>query len=449
MSSSESEPDQLEDAPDSQTLDGSGRRKLWSKQEDERLRLLISYWGDQGGRRSNWDKIAANFSNRSAKSCRKRWFHSLDPKLRRGRWNKTEDKILKESYEKLGPAWQRIAQLIPGRTDDQCAKRYNDVVSPDVQDRLRPWVPEEDEKLLGLYAKYGSKWQTIAGEMSRRTGLTCRNRWRKLTRPTKPPSGKTEAEAQRTNGDARLDMTGATLPNNRTMNTPPSNIDSHDPILPFDIPESNQVAEFPTIADANWLLNSNSGAFGPQPPLQSGQIVGPPRHYTITIDNPTNPPHNAFQQAHHAISELQLNRIFELAAKNGQNVAIHQHIYQISPPNDPVDPGASLEERMLPNHSPPALVNVPDARYSSRVMQAKNQSPLLRCVHPPVQPPERPLSRSVIPSEPYGGHPSLNGMPQPPPDEFLSKPLLFDESADNPMMPLDTEEVDLLAFNPS
>lgn len=448
MSSSESEPDRLEETLDSHTLDSSGRRKLWSKQEDERLRLLISYWGDQGGRRSNWDKIAANFSNRSAKSCRKRWFHSLDPKLRRGRWNKTEDKILKESYDRLGPAWQRIAQLIPGRTDDQCAKRYNDVVSPDVQDRLRPWEPEEDEKLLAMHAKYGSKWQTIAGEMSRRTGLTCRNRWRKLTRPSKPlPSSNVEADTHRTNGEAGLDINGTSLHDIRMMNAPPSNLDSQDPILPFDIPGSNQVAGFPAGADANWLMNSNSSAFGQQLPIQSTQNAALARHYTITIDDPTNPPQNAFQQAHHAISELQLNRIFELAAKNGQNVAIHQHIYQVPSTGDSIDTGASLDGEMLPNHS--SMVNMSDSGYPSRLMQAKHQSHLLRSVHPPVQPPERPILRSILSNEPYGRRSHLNGLPQPPPDEFLSKPLLFDESGDNSIMPLDTEEVDLLAFNPS
>jgi hypothetical protein len=39
--------------------------------------------------------------------CRKRWFHSLGPLLRKGRWTK-EDEILLVAYATLGPAWKGI-----------------------------------------------------------------------------------------------------------------------------------------------------------------------------------------------------------------------------------------------------------------------------------------------------------------------------------------------------
>lgn len=40
--------------------------------------------------------------------CRKRWFHSLDPTLRKGRWSMSEDELLHDAYSKLGPAWKDI-----------------------------------------------------------------------------------------------------------------------------------------------------------------------------------------------------------------------------------------------------------------------------------------------------------------------------------------------------
>lgn len=155
-------------------------RRKWTKEEDEKLRLLVSYWGDQCGKNGHWDKISAQFDNRTNKDCRKRWFHSLDPKLKRGRWTEREDQVLMEAHEKLGPSWHKIAQLIPGRTDDQCSKRYNDVLDPKISGRLREWKPDEDEKLLNLVNVHGTQWRNISKQMEGRTGLTCRNRWRKL-----------------------------------------------------------------------------------------------------------------------------------------------------------------------------------------------------------------------------------------------------------------------------
>ncbi|ANB13243.1 Bas1p [Sugiyamaella lignohabitans] len=171
-------------------------RRVWTSAEDEKLRLLVSHWGDQCGKNGHWDKISSNFEGRSNKDCRKRWFHSLDPKLKRGRWTEHEDKVLVEAYKKMGPVWHRIAQLIPGRTDDQCSKRYNDVLDPRISDRLRPWSAEEDAKLLELVQKHGTKWRTISNVIDGRTGLTCRNRWRKLTAPSVRANAKAKSKSK-------------------------------------------------------------------------------------------------------------------------------------------------------------------------------------------------------------------------------------------------------------
>lgn len=161
-------------------------RRKWNEEEDTRLRTLVAEWGDQRGKNSNWDKISESMEGRSSKDCRKRWFHSLDPTLRRGRWTPDEDRILIEAYDSLGPAWNRIAQLIPGRTDDQCSKRYNDVLDPKIKTRLREWTQDEDDLLMRLFKEEGTQWKIIASRMDGRTGLTCRNRWRKLASTSAP-----------------------------------------------------------------------------------------------------------------------------------------------------------------------------------------------------------------------------------------------------------------------
>lgn len=155
-------------------------RRVWTPEEDAKLRTLVAEWGDQRGKNSHWDKISESMPGRTGKDCRKRWFHSLDPTLKRGRWTEDEDRILQEAYKELGPLWNRIAQLIPGRTDDQCSKRYNDVLDPRVQTRLRGWTKEEDDLLMEMCKTHGTQWKVIAAHLPGRTGLTCRNRWRKL-----------------------------------------------------------------------------------------------------------------------------------------------------------------------------------------------------------------------------------------------------------------------------
>ncbi|KAL2874933.1 myb-like DNA-binding protein bas1 [Colletotrichum sp. CLE4] len=141
-------------------------RKIWTPEEDATLKTLVARYGDARGPQGYWKDIAAALQDRTAKvgntpfskgkiasyltdykDCRKRWFHSLDPSLRKGRWTAQEDLILLSAYARMGPAWHDIALLIPGRNDDQCSKRYMDILSPKVKDRLSDWSPQEDEAL--------------------------------------------------------------------------------------------------------------------------------------------------------------------------------------------------------------------------------------------------------------------------------------------------------------
>ncbi|PIB00133.1 Myb-like DNA-binding protein BAS1 [Cercospora beticola] len=125
-------------------------------------------------------EVARHLPGRSSKDCRKRWFHSLDSTLRKGRWTPAEDQTLLEAYSQLGPVWHLIAHRIPGRKDDQCSKRYAEILDPSAKDRLQPWTPEEDTHLVTEVAKIGHRWTAISEGLPGRPPLTCRNRWRAL-----------------------------------------------------------------------------------------------------------------------------------------------------------------------------------------------------------------------------------------------------------------------------
>lgn len=202
-------------------------RRVWTREEDEKLRRLVAHWGDQRGKNSHWDQISAQFESRTNKDCRKRWFHSLDPTLKRGRWTEDEDRILLEAYSKMGSVWNKIAQLIPGRTDDQCSKRYNDVLDPSVRDRLREWTKAEDAALMQLVELHGTQWRTISQSMEGRTGLTCRNRWRKIVAPA-VPKGSTPAPGAKRPPSKRMRSNDSMEDNSDEL---PENMDLDDAVM--------------------------------------------------------------------------------------------------------------------------------------------------------------------------------------------------------------------------
>ncbi|VUC26338.1 unnamed protein product [Clonostachys rosea] len=161
--------------------DAQKARRPWTDTEDQTLRHFVSQLGSARGRQSRWTDIARGLPGRTAKECRKRWFHSLDPSVRKGPWTQQEDRILLEGYARLGLAWSDICLLIPGRKDDQCSKRYNDILAPSAKDRLRGWSEEEDQVLRDSVQSLGHRWSAISALFPGRPPLTCRNRWRHLS----------------------------------------------------------------------------------------------------------------------------------------------------------------------------------------------------------------------------------------------------------------------------
>jgi len=98
-------------------------------------------------------------------------------KPKRCLWTEEEDKILlKLASNKISIDWHEISKAIINvskgvpKTSKQCRERWHNRVNPLI--KQCPWSFEESTKFFELYQKYGSKWSKLAQELPGRTDNT-------------------------------------------------------------------------------------------------------------------------------------------------------------------------------------------------------------------------------------------------------------------------------------
>ncbi|KAK7269583.1 hypothetical protein RIF29_22315 [Crotalaria pallida] len=126
------------------------RKGPWTVDEDT---ILVNYINSHG--EGHWNNVArcAGLS-RSGKSCRLRWVNYLRPDVRRGNITLEELILILDLHSRWGNRWSKIAQYIPGRTDNEIKNYWRtrvikqakqlkcDVNSKQFRDILRyVWMP--------------------------------------------------------------------------------------------------------------------------------------------------------------------------------------------------------------------------------------------------------------------------------------------------------------------
>ncbi|EPS34780.1 hypothetical protein PDE_09744 [Penicillium oxalicum 114-2] len=134
----------------------------------------------------NWNDIALLLPGRTNKDCRKRW-SKIQTDIQKGVWKRDEDERLRHAVQQLGFKWSRVAAMVRCRNADQCAKRWQQVLRPDLNHMS--WTPEEDEKLLAAIKTYDNNWKQISlAEFPDRSTHDIRNRSRLLDRRSRNAS---------------------------------------------------------------------------------------------------------------------------------------------------------------------------------------------------------------------------------------------------------------------
>jgi hypothetical protein len=109
--------------------------------------------------------------------------HFRPPKTRSTPWTPREDALLIQGVQCYGMSdWARISKMIgSGRSRAQCAQRWCRCLNPTIV--KGSWDPEEDEKLLMLIRRYGTKnWVQISRGMETRSDVQCRQRYMNMHR---------------------------------------------------------------------------------------------------------------------------------------------------------------------------------------------------------------------------------------------------------------------------
>ncbi|KAJ6389028.1 hypothetical protein OIU77_027392 [Salix suchowensis] len=69
--------------------------------------------------------VRSPWLNRCGKSCRLRWINYLRPDVKRGEFSEEEERVIVNLHSALGNKWSRIANHLPGRTDNEIKNFWN------------------------------------------------------------------------------------------------------------------------------------------------------------------------------------------------------------------------------------------------------------------------------------------------------------------------------------
>ncbi|KAH5254446.1 hypothetical protein HBI67_152120 [Parastagonospora nodorum] len=159
----------------------SRQPRKWTLAEDQKLREEVEAQVVDNGEVKDWCRVAASLPGRTNKDCRKRWHNSVAGGLKKGQWSKSEDELLARAVQEHGQRWTLVANCVESRSADQCAKRWQQSLDPELDHS--EWRDEEDRILIEATQQLGRHWKDIQREhFPGRSKNTIKNRYTVLVR---------------------------------------------------------------------------------------------------------------------------------------------------------------------------------------------------------------------------------------------------------------------------
>ncbi|RWR94527.1 R2R3 transcription factor MYB108-like protein 1 [Cinnamomum micranthum f. kanehirae] len=136
------------------------RRGPWTIEEDI---ILVNYIAKHGEGR--WNSLARCAGlRRTGKSCRLRWLNYLRPDVRRGNITLEEQLLILELHSRWGNRWSKIAQHLPGRTDNEIKNYWRTRVQKQANHlKCDPNTKQFKDAMLHLWIRFWAASATPSG----------------------------------------------------------------------------------------------------------------------------------------------------------------------------------------------------------------------------------------------------------------------------------------------
>jgi myb proto-oncogene protein len=154
----------------------------WAVEEDAKLTDAVKKHGV-----NNWIAVAVFVPGRTYRQCHDRWAKHVDPIIKNDKWAVEEDAMMMRAVKEHGGSnWVAVAAMIPGRTNEQCHQRWFRSLNPGI--KRGKWTEEEDGILTVAVLELGDNWDVVSTLVPGRTNDQCRARWVKHVDPTIDPT---------------------------------------------------------------------------------------------------------------------------------------------------------------------------------------------------------------------------------------------------------------------